>query len=300
MSEQQWRYEIRGSNLYDLTEQRVLSLAEAGEILNAHQHLLITSGVWAGKAGLAEATIAQQQARIEALEARIAELDGNNLGTPSWAFIGRDGEPVTLLQKLEQSMEFGSAMEKLAIENNQVLAAERERADALQREKTELMNLGVQYALEHRDELARHEDMWVGKWQDLQQQLEKAEEESDKWFVIAAAQQDVKALLDRNVKLREWLESSDGMMAKYERLAAKYRDELQAEREKSAEYEQLLTTAQPVIVAANLKIERLEALAGLALKTLKYAEKETRGPIVPPNLNKRLREALATQAPEAK
>jgi hypothetical protein len=49
-----WRYEIRGSQLYDLAEDRTVSLTEAGEILNAHQRLLITSGVWAAKAGLAQ------------------------------------------------------------------------------------------------------------------------------------------------------------------------------------------------------------------------------------------------------
>ena len=53
-----WRYEVRGSSLYDLTEQRQISIFETGEILNAHQKLLISTGVWAAKAGLAEATIA--------------------------------------------------------------------------------------------------------------------------------------------------------------------------------------------------------------------------------------------------
>ncbi len=57
---------------------------------------------------------------------------------------------------------------------------------------------------------------------------EAAEAESDKWFAIAAAEQDVKALLDRNVKLRQWLESSDGMMANYERLASKYKHRAEA------------------------------------------------------------------------
>lgn len=37
--------------------------------------------------------------------------------TPAWTLIGRDGESVTLLQKLEQVIEFGVAMEKLSIEN---------------------------------------------------------------------------------------------------------------------------------------------------------------------------------------
>ena len=55
-----------------------------------------------------------------------------------------------------------------------------------------------------------------------------AQDESDKWFAIAAAEQDVKALLDRNVKLRQWLESSDGMMANYERLASKYKHRAEA------------------------------------------------------------------------
>lgn len=66
MDGETWRYEIRGSSLYDLTEARGISLAEAGELLNTHQHLLITSGVWAGKAGLAEAQLAAARADAEA------------------------------------------------------------------------------------------------------------------------------------------------------------------------------------------------------------------------------------------
>src|ERR1041385_7037953 len=59
-----WRYEIRGSSLYDLTEDRPLSLAEAGELLNAHQHLLITSSLWAGKAGLAEQKLTATEGKL--------------------------------------------------------------------------------------------------------------------------------------------------------------------------------------------------------------------------------------------
>lgn len=51
--------------------------------------------------------------------------------TPAWALKGRDGEPVTLLQKLEQAMEFGSAMERLAIENNALYHAAAQREAAL-------------------------------------------------------------------------------------------------------------------------------------------------------------------------
>lgn len=51
----------------------------------------------------------------------------------AWALRGRDGEPVTLIQKLEQSMEFGSAMERLAIENN-ARATEAEAKDKLHEE----------------------------------------------------------------------------------------------------------------------------------------------------------------------
>lgn len=37
-----------------------------------------------------------------------------------WMYRGRDGETVTIEEKLEQALEFGSAMEKLAIENNRL------------------------------------------------------------------------------------------------------------------------------------------------------------------------------------
>lgn len=55
-------------------------------------------------------------------------------GEAAWMYIGRDGEPVTLEEKLEQVMQFGDAMERLAIENNaRAIAAESRlaRAEAL-------------------------------------------------------------------------------------------------------------------------------------------------------------------------
>jgi len=66
------RYEIRGSRLYDLTEQRPVSTFEAGDILNAHQVLLVKEGVWAAKAGLAEG---RADKLVGALEAEVAWLD---------------------------------------------------------------------------------------------------------------------------------------------------------------------------------------------------------------------------------
>lgn len=62
-TETTWRYEVRGSSLYDNREQRPLTIFEAGEILNAHEALLLKEGVWAAKAGLA-------QGKVDALEAR--------------------------------------------------------------------------------------------------------------------------------------------------------------------------------------------------------------------------------------
>lgn len=41
-------------------------------------------------------------------------------GERAWWEIGRDGETVTLFQKLEQAMEFGRQMERLAIENDKL------------------------------------------------------------------------------------------------------------------------------------------------------------------------------------
>lgn len=68
-----WRYEVRGSGLYDLREGRPVSVFEAGEILNAHEALLLKEGVWAAKAGLtqgkldaAEATLSRLRATLEA------------------------------------------------------------------------------------------------------------------------------------------------------------------------------------------------------------------------------------------
>ncbi len=282
-----------------------------------------------------EATIAQQQARLTELE-RMLTPDGQSLPKMQGDLINQQQARI---EELKLALDKADPLDPSFLrylELEQQLQAERERADALQREKTELMNLGVQYALEHRDELARHEDMWVGKWQDLHQQLERAEEESDKWFAIAAAEQDVKALLDRNVKLREWLESSDGMMANYERLAAKYRDELQAERERVVELEasqsaiawaeqlhraQIAETdlqaereksASLEVEIAHLKLviadepayqreeqaqsERLEALAGLATQVRPYVD-----PFSSSWWNEWCAryDALATQAPEA-
>lgn len=62
-------------------------------------------------------------------------------GEKGWMHIGRDGEPVTLEEKLEQVMQFGDVMERLAIENNaRALDAESRlaRAEALAGLATEL------------------------------------------------------------------------------------------------------------------------------------------------------------------
>ncbi len=68
-----WRYEVRGSSLYDNHEQRNLSIHEAGEILNAHQALLMKEGRWAAKAGLAEQSLTQERQKREEAETKLAQ-----------------------------------------------------------------------------------------------------------------------------------------------------------------------------------------------------------------------------------
>ncbi len=96
----------------------------------------------------------------------MTKLHDEREAVPAWALIGRDGEPVTLLQKLEQSMEFGSAMEKLAIENNKALAAERERAAEAEH-----------YLAEERKERVATQAFAQGEYLRLEHKIEKAEAE---------------------------------------------------------------------------------------------------------------------------
>ncbi len=72
---------------------------------------------------LRQRTIAQQQARIEAL---------------TQTYVGRDGESVTAAEMIDQLTRFGREMEKMAIENSEALAAERERAEELEQDNTRL------------------------------------------------------------------------------------------------------------------------------------------------------------------
>ena len=76
---EQWRYEVRGSRIIDTATDEQLDLIQAAERLNES---FVRAGVWAAKAGLAQARIAvlEQALRetVAELEDCMAELEGKS------------------------------------------------------------------------------------------------------------------------------------------------------------------------------------------------------------------------------
>lgn len=70
--EETWRYEIRGSMVYDKEDDRLLTLFEVADRLNEETRLhavnLQRAGEWAAKAGLAEGNLNSQAQRLREAE----------------------------------------------------------------------------------------------------------------------------------------------------------------------------------------------------------------------------------------
>lgn len=126
---------------------------------------------------------------------------------------GRDGEPVTADEKIEQLIEFGAAMDKLAVENrSQVvtleaeLAAvreERDRAEDAERERDEWRNI----VDDIRDALGVPlNDSAVDYAAKLQRELAVLRKEA-RWFIerVAAAQITPREA-GMNIQARKWLD----------------------------------------------------------------------------------------------
>lgn len=102
---------------------------------------------WNNKAERLERELAEER-RLAGIPQRDSRLKPDER---EWWQIGRDGEDVTLFQKLQQSMEFGAAMDRLAVENNTKYLEERRLRQAAER-RSEMA-------------LARVDELWTAKVQ---------------------------------------------------------------------------------------------------------------------------------------